>query len=230
MMGLTSAISLPLGIGVGLYVGEYGGRISGLVRFSVTSMRAISVFILGLAALGLVISSSGTAFAPVIQGVGSLIGRGGTYLTASIFLSFLVIPVVARCTEQGCRSLPPELREASISLGVTPGYTLTRLILPWSLPNIITGLLIGCAEVAGAVGVIMFIAGTGDYGVGPTRQVTSLDYLIFDEFFNRAGVHGIIMAPYQMMAAVLLLIIALGLSLAAVALKRRFGARFRSGS
>ncbi len=229
LMGLTSAISLPLGIGAGLYVGEYGGRLSGLVRFSINALRAISVFILGLAALSLVNSSVDSAFAGILQGAQHT-GPGGTYLTASIFLSFLVIPVIARCTEQGCHSLPRELREASVSLGVSPGYTLTRLILPWSLPNVVTGLLIGCAEVAGCTAVIMFIAGAGIYGVGPADQVTTLDFVVFDAFFGKEGVHSGTMGPYQAIAAVLLLIITLGLSLVAVALKRRFGARFRSGS
>lgn len=229
LMGLTTAISLPLGVGAGLYIGEYGGRMAGLVKFSVSALRAISVFILGLAALSLVNASVGTTFAGVLQGA-EHIGAGGTYIAASILLSFLVIPVIARCTDQGCRSLPQELREASVGLGASPGYTLTRLILPWSLPNIVTGLLIGCAEVAGSVAVIIFIAATGTGGVSPTDQVTSLGFVIFDSLFGREGLHSGVMGPYKLTAAALLLVMTLGLSLSAVAIKRRFGARFRIGT
>jgi phosphate transport system permease protein len=98
----------------------------------------------------------------------------GSYFTAAIILSLLVIPVIFRSTEEGIRSLPPEIRDGSMALGAPEGYTLTRIILPWSLPNILTGLLIGCAEVAGSVAVIMFIAGTGENGVSPLGEVTPL--------------------------------------------------------
>ncbi|MDY6835979.1 MAG: ABC transporter permease subunit, partial [Chloroflexota bacterium] len=222
LIGLTAAISLPVGVGAGLFISEYGGRLSSPVRFCITSLRAMSVFLLGLAALSIVQHSEETMLSSAIQGANS---TEGSFLTASIFLSLLVIPVISRATEEGCRSLPTDQREGSAALGSSEGYTLTRLILPWSLPNIVTGLLLGCAEAAGSLAVILFIAGQGDSGIGPFDQVTGLPLVLWgiqeDMSFRDT------MAPYQYSAALLLMMITLSLSIAALFLRNRFSKRYR---
>jgi phosphate transport system permease protein len=154
----------------------------------------------------------------------------GSFITAAIFLSFLVIPVIARCTEEGLRSLPNELREGSLALGASKEYTLARILLPWSAPNIITGLILGCAEVAGGVAVIMFIAGNGGHGIGgiwPLGETTSLDYMVFGVQSTDSLNYKDLMGYYQWSAALLVLIIALGLSIAGVVLKHKFSKRYR---
>ena len=229
LMALTSLISLPIGVAAGVLMGEYGGRLAEVVRFSLGALRGISVFILGITAFSLVKYSKGTFLSDSISGFYQVgehrIPEDGSFLIAAIFLSLLVIPIIARVTEEGIRSLPAELREGSLALGASEGHTLIRIILPWALPNIITGLLLGGAEAAGSVAVIMFLAGTGEHGVGLFREVTSLAYFIFDYRYNLQLRN--IMEGYQFSAALLLLVITLGLSIAALILKRRFAQRYR---
>lgn len=234
LMLLTSLISLPIGVGAGIYLSEYSrGWFGHAARFMITSLRAISLLILGLAAASLVYYTSNTPLAPVFHGMffngwEMQVADGGSYLTASLVLSLLVIPVIARATEEGCRSLPQDLREGSLALGASEEITLWRIVLPWSLPNIITALLIGCAEVAGSVAVILFISGRGDYGVGVFRQVTSLAFLIFDiRKGNRALVEAL--QPFQYSAGVLLLMITMGLGIASMLTKRWMTKAFRGG-
>jgi ABC-type phosphate transport system permease subunit len=196
-----------------------------------TALRAISVLILGITALTISTASKGTILSDIFAGyfvtpAGYKQTTNGTYVTAAIVMSMLVIPIIARATEEGCRSLPKEIREGSIGLGATEGFTLTHLIVPWSLPNIVTGFLLAAAESAGSVAVLLFIAGTGETGVGPLNQVTSLAYLIFGSEYGH-GAFKSSMGPYQFSAGVLLLVITMGLSASGLILKRRLMRRFR---
>lgn len=232
LMGLTSAISLPIGVGVGVYISEYGKSWTGaVVRSAITVLRSISVIILAMSMFSLVLSSTGTVFSDLIRGIYTdivgtrQVGRG-TFLIASAFISLLVIPVIARATEEGIRSLPREIYEASVGIGAPAGYTLLHVQLPWAFPNILTGVLLGCAEAAGTVTVILFVAGTGEYGVGLLNNVTSLSYLIFNIKYGLVSFNKI-MAPYQFTAAIILLLITMGLSAGALVLKHKVTRRFR---
>jgi phosphate transport system permease protein len=232
---LTSLISLPIGIGTGVYLSEFGQtRFGSTVRFAITSLRAISLLILAFFAVSLIHVAKDTLLAPLFSGTYNKLGEellssGGSYLTASLVISFVIIPVIARATEEGCRSTPNELREGSLALGATEDLTIRRIILPWALPNIVTSWLLGCAETAGAVAVLMYIAGTGEFGVGVTRQVTSLAYYIFNSYFFTDLARGGLMRPYAYMAAMMLLGITLGLGIAALLAKGWFARRYRGG-
>jgi ABC-type phosphate transport system permease subunit len=239
LMFLTATIALPVGVGTGVYLSEYGGRTAHVVGMCVSMLRSLSVFILGVTAFSLVRYSashaSGTALSDVVQGYYTGAGgfkqaANGSFITASVFLSLLVIPVIARATEEGCRSVPTDLRDGSKALGATDGHALLRILLPWSLPNIVTGLLLGLAEAAGSVTVLLFIAGTGQNGVGPFREVTSLAVLIFKAHPGKGPKSFTdFMSQYEFSAAFLLLIITLALTVGALVLKQRFAKRYRAG-
>jgi len=85
----------------------------------------------------------------------------GTWLTDLYYrranYSLLVIPIIARATEEGIRSVPLNLKEGSTALGASRQHTLFHILLPWSYPNIVTGLILGCAEAAGSLATIWFI-------------------------------------------------------------------------
>jgi len=232
LMALTTVIAFPIGAGAGVYLSEYSaGRLGNIVRTTITSLRAMSLFILGLTALSVSRFAADFSWAGLVRGTyfngfHTVVSSGGSYLTAAVILSLLVIPVIARATEEGCRSLPIELREGSYALGATEETTLRRVVLPWALPNIVTAWLISCAEVAGSVAVLIFIAGRGQYGVGIFRQVTSLAYLVFDIWFGEPSFKGL-MGGYQFSAGILLLLTTTGLGLAAMVSKRWLEKRYR---
>ncbi len=232
---LTALIALPVGVGAGVFISEYPGPLARLISFCTSMLRAISVFILGTAAFSVVDFASdyptGNAISDLARGYyhdanGFQHLAHGTYLLASVFLSLLVIPVIGRATEDGLRSVPREIREGSLALGATEGHGLTRILVPWTLPNIITGLLVGCAEAAGSVAVILFISGTGQYGIGPLKEPTSLAFLIFDVRYGLPAFQNT-MLPYQFTAALLLIGITLTFIIAALILRQRFGRRYR---
>jgi phosphate transport system permease protein len=240
IMGLTAIISLPIGMGAGIFIHQYAGpRLGGTIRFSTTALRAISGIILALTALSLTSlgngSLHGTFFNYLIDGFGyyangSLLTGRSSFLLASILISLLVIPLIARATEEGLKSLPRDIMEGSLAVGASPEHTLTNISLPWSLPNIITGLVLGCAEAAGALTIIFLIAGTGQLGVNPLSETTSLGYLIFDIRYGTQMGDAVqnFMGAYEYTAAFLLLIITVGLTVLALVLKNKFAGRYKS--
>jgi phosphate transport system permease protein len=235
LVGMTCLFALPIGVGAGIHMAEYRGWSSRLIGFSTTMLRAFSVFIIAVAAFNMVdlVSDRGAGdpLSDAIRGyysddTGTLHPSHGSYLLAAAFLATLVVPVIARATEEGFRSVPRDIREGSLSLGATEGHSLTRLYFPWALPQIVTGMLIGAAEAAGTVTVLLFIAGTGEFGVGPLREPTSLGFFIFQAHYGPDPFVKT-MQSYQFTAAVLLLVITLSLTIAALYLKSRARASYR---
>jgi ABC-type phosphate transport system permease subunit len=236
LMGLTVALALPIGVAVGIYLHEYAGKkLGGIIRFSTTALRSISGIIVAIFAINLLRGVGQDTFLDhIIHGFGHnvdgvlTVGRS-SFLFASAFIALLVIPLIARATEEGLSSLPPDIQEGSLGVGASKEYTLTHILLPWSLPNIITGLVLGCAEAAGALTIIFLIAGTGEYGVSPWNEVTSLSYLIFDCRFGSDMGDQVqrMMGSYQYTAALLLLVITVGLTIAAMTLKNITARRYK---
>lgn len=230
---LTSIISLPIGMAVGIYITEYSkGWLANIIKFSCSSLRSISVFILGLTAISLVTLTRSSVFAAVFAGYfydknGNSHISSGSFITAAIIISMLVIPVIARATEEGIRSTPKEIKEGSLALGTSQFYTLNHILIPWSLPNIITGVLLGCAEAAGSLATIWFICGTGEQGLTPFSPPTSLSYFIYlclgdvNVGFKNTEQY------YQYSAALILILITIGLSIAVLLLRRRLNKRLK---
>jgi ABC-type phosphate transport system permease subunit len=222
------------GVGAAVFMNEYPGRLAGIMRFCITMLRAIALFILGVAAFGAVRASqnvdSSSFLSQLIRGgysdASGVSAERGSFILAAVFLALLVIPVIARLTEEGLRSVPREIREGSVALGGTDGYNLRRVLLPWAAPNILTALIIAGAEVAGGLAAIMFIAVPGQNGIGPTSGVTDLDFAIFaTKYGPRVYVNS--MHDYGNVAAMLLLVLTFVLTLIAMAFRRRFAARYR---
>jgi len=235
LMGLTSLISLPIGVSVGIVMHEYAGpRVAGLLHFSTTALRSISGIILAVTAISLLsLPDKGTFWYNLFHGYGTdvngilQVGRS-SFLFASLFISLLVIPLIAKATQEGLSSLPVEIKEGSLAVGASKEHTLFHVQLPWSTPNIVTGLMLGCAEAAGALTIFFLIAGTGQFGTGPLNETTSLAYLIFDCRFGPVMGDPIQdMKTYQYTAALVLLVITLGLTVAAMIMKKNLAKRYK---
>ena len=234
LIALTLLFAILPGVGAGVFVSEYPGRAARVINFCATMLRAIAVFIIGATAIGVVhladALNSDSFLSLLIRGGwddGQRIqAQKGSFVLAALFLAMLVIPVIARLTEEGLRSVPREMREGSVALGSTDGYGLRRILLPWAAPNILTALILAGAEAAGSLAVIMFMASPGQNGVNLFTSVTSLDYAVFAAKYGPRDYWNS-MLPYQSTAALLLLVLTVGLTLAAMALQRRFAKRYR---
>ena len=146
MVALAAAISVPIGVGVALYLTEYGGegRLAKGVRFLIDVMTGVPSIVFGLF---IYISLVVTGFA------GSFAGWKG-----SIALALLMLPVVARAAEVVLLLVPQSLREAAFALGAPRWQVVLRIVLPTALPGIITGTMLAVARAAGETAPLLFTA------------------------------------------------------------------------
>jgi phosphate transport system permease protein len=146
IVGIASAIAVPIGIGVALYLVEYGRRsaFANVVRYFVDVMTGVPSVVFGLFIyIVLVLSGIGGSFA----------GWKG-----SVALALLMLPVVTRSAEVVLDLVPYGLREAALALGAPRWRVVLRVVLPTALPGLLTGSLLAIARGAGETAPLLFTA------------------------------------------------------------------------
>ena len=170
MVALASLIAVPFGIGVALYLVEYGRktRFANAVRYFVDVMTGVPSVVFGLFVyIVLVVTQIGGTFA----------GWKG-----SVALALLMLPVVTRSAEVVLNLVPDSLREAALALGAPRWRVITRVVLPTALPGLITGSLLAVARAAGETAPLLFSAA---YVFGTqfdlSQRMNSLPLQIFND-------------------------------------------------
>jgi phosphate transport system permease protein len=170
IVGLATAIAVPLGIGVALYLTEYGkeSRFANLVRYFVDVMTGVPSIVFGL-------------FIYIVL-VLAHVGGGFTGWKGSVALALLMLPIVTRSAEVVLLLVPASLREAALALGAPRWRVVTRIVLPTSLSGLITGSLLAIARGAGETAPLLFTAAgaqalTGNLG----QQMNALPLQIFSD-------------------------------------------------
>lgn len=146
MVALASLIAIPFGVGVALYLVEYGkrGRFANLVRYFVDVMTGVPSVVFGLFVyIVLVVTKVGGTFA----------GWKG-----SVALALLMLPVVTRSAEVVLNLVPDGLREGALALGAPRWRVVFRIVLPTALPGLVTGSLLAVARAAGETAPLLFTA------------------------------------------------------------------------
>jgi len=140
---LASLFGLPLGIGAGIYLAEYGrGRLATAVRFAADVLTGIPSITIGLFAYAALVVPFRT-FSAIAGGVA---------------LGVIMLPVVTRTTEEMIRLVPGSLREAALALGAPRWRVILSIVLPTALGGIVTGALLAVARVAGETAPLLFTA------------------------------------------------------------------------
>jgi phosphate transport system permease protein len=158
LIALATVISVPLGIGVALYLTEYGkeSRFANTVRYFIDVMTGVPSIVFGL-------------FVFIVLVLGRVGGSAYAGWKGSIALSLLMLPIVTRSSEVVLTLVPASLREAALALGAPRWRVVTRVVLPTSLSGLVTGALLAIARGAGETAPLLFTAfgamvATGDVG------------------------------------------------------------------
>ncbi len=145
MVALASAIAIPLGVGVALWLVDYGKSswFAHTVRFFVDVLTGVPSIVFGL-------------FIYIVL----IIGTGSTYAgyKGSIALSLLMLPIVIRSAEVILLLVPEALREAALALGAPRWRVIFKVVLPTALPGLVTGVLLAVARAAGETAPLLFTA------------------------------------------------------------------------
>lgn len=203
IVGIASLIGVPLGVGAGVYLAEKGeGPFGDVVRFTAEVLSGVPSIVVGLVAYGLVV----------------LPMRRFSALAGGVALAVLMVPVLARSTEELVRLVPTSLREASLALGVPEWRTSLRVVLRTALGGIVTAILLAVARAAGETAPLLFTALNNQYWNFRADQPTAS---LTVQIFNYA------VSPYEdwhakaWSAALVLLLVVGALSLMARFLARR---------
>lgn len=162
--------SAPLGIGAAIYLNEYSKNLvlNRLITIAVSCVNGVPSVVFGLFGVAFLINYFGISL-----------------LSGSIVLGLINIPIVILTTQEALKSVPNSLREGSVALGATKWQTIKKVVLPSSMPGILTGLIISVAKASGETAPIMWTAVTFTaapvrmiYGVIPNvfQPVNNLDY------------------------------------------------------
>ncbi len=145
IVALASAISVPVGVGVALWLVEYGRNsvFARVVRFFVDVLTGVPSIVFGLFVYIVLIVGTGTSYA----------GYKG-----SIALSLLMLPIVIRSAELILSLVPGALRESALALGAPRWRVIASVVLPTALPGLVTGVLLAVARAAGETAPLLFTA------------------------------------------------------------------------
>ncbi len=174
---------IPFGVGAAIYLHEYARPdhwFTRAVRFSVNNLAGVPSIVFGLFGLGFFIQFVGRN---LDRAMGlDLVWGQPALLWAALTLALLNLPVVIVTAEEALRSVPREMREASLGLGATRWQTVRYVLLPQALPGILTGAILSVSRGAGEVAPIMF-TGAAYFlpylPASPTDQFMELGYHIF---------------------------------------------------
>lgn len=136
LVGLTAAIAVPIGVGTALYLEEYArrGRLSTLIEINIANLAGVPSIIYGLLGLELFVRA---------------LGMGRSLLAGAMTLALLVLPIVVMATREALRAVPLDLREAGLALGATRWQVVRRVVLPMSMPGILTGSILAISRAIG---------------------------------------------------------------------------------
>jgi len=145
MVALASAIAVPIGVGVAVWLVEYGktGWFAQTVRFFVDVLTGVPSIVFGLFIYIVLVVGTGSSFA----------GYKG-----SLALSLLMLPVVIRSAEVILLLVPAGLRESALALGAPRWKVIFSIVLPTALPGMVTGVLLAVARAAGETAPLLFTA------------------------------------------------------------------------
>jgi phosphate transport system permease protein len=145
--GMAMLIVTPIAVLAAVYLAEYAvqGRLVSTIRFAADSLASVPSIVMGLFGLALFVEAAGIGF---------------SVTSAAFALSFLMLPIVMRTTEEAIRAVPKYIRWGSYGLGASKWQTVRRVVLPAATPRILTGILLATGRAAGETAVVMYTMST----------------------------------------------------------------------
>jgi len=203
--------AFPVGVMAGIYMNEYvkEGRVKRFIKLMTNNLAGIPSIVFGLFGMALFVNK---------------LKFGDSILAGSLTLGLLALPVVIRVTEEALKAVDDTFRHASLALGGTKLQTIIKVVLPISLPNIITGLILSIGRVSGETAPILFTVAAYFLPKLPTSifdQVMALPYHLY--VIATSGTQVEQSRPMAYGTALVLVLIVLILNLLANSLRKYFG-------
>ncbi|HOW16567.1 MAG TPA: phosphate ABC transporter permease PstA, partial [bacterium] len=140
---ITAILSIPLGMGCAIYLNEYAKQnlFTKLIRISIRNLAGVPSIVYGLFGVVLFVQ---------------LMNMGTSILAAGFTLSLMTLPMTITASEEALKSIPVSFREGSLALGATKWQAIKTNVLPYAIPGMLTGTILGLSRAAGETAPILF--------------------------------------------------------------------------
>lgn len=211
----TMIFALPLGITTAIYLSEYAkpSRFTRTIRLAIVTLAGVPSIVFGLFGLGLFVI---------------FLGFGTSILAGCLTLACMVLPTIIVASEEALRAVPQSLREGSLALGATKWQTIYKNVLPYSIPGMLTGSILGVGRAAGETAPILLTVAAFYLPKLPKSvfdQVMALPYHLY--ILATQHPEAAKVRPMAYATALVLLILVLGVNLAAILLRIHIRKKYR---
>jgi phosphate transport system permease protein len=196
LSGLAALGAIPVGIMSGVYMSEYAGsRSASAVRFAADTLNGVPSIVIGV----------------FVYGIAVLPLRQFSMVAGSMALGIMMIPIIARTTEELLRLVPNTLREGALALGATRARAMLTVVLPAALPGILTGVILALARIAGETAPLLFTSFNNRFwNTSPLQPTASLTVQIFTyasspyaEWHRQAWAGALVLVALVLMCSIL---------------------------
>jgi phosphate transport system permease protein len=200
---LGALFAIPIGVMSGIYVAEYKGtRFASIVRFAADTLNGVPSIVIGLFVYAV-------AVMPVARMSGGTITF--TALAGGLALGVMMIPIIARTTEELLLLVPQSLTEGALALGATRARAVFTVVLPAALPGIITGIVLALARIAGETAPLLFTSFNNRYwSTTLTQPMSSLTVQIYtyavapyDDWHRQAWAGALVLVVIVLLCSIL---------------------------
>lgn len=165
ILAIACALGVPLGVGSGIYLAEYGrNRFGNYIRFTADVLNGVPSIVVGVAVYALIV----------------LRQKHFSAFSGGVALGIMLVPAVTRATEEMLLMVPHSIREAALGLGVPEWRTTLSITLRTALPGVITAVMLGFGRIAGETAPLLFTAfGNQFWNLRPDQPTAALPLQIF---------------------------------------------------
>ncbi len=201
ILAIGSLFGVPLGIGAGVYLSEFGrSKYSQVIRFTADVLNGVPSIVMGIAVYALVVLRQGHFSA----------------FSGGIALGIMMVPTIARTTEEMLLMVPHSIREAAYGLGISQWRTTISITLRTAMSGVITGIMLAVARVAGETAPLLFTAfGNQFWNVKPEQPTAALPLQIytyaispFDDWHRQAWAGALVLIILIVSAVTLMRVVA----------------------
>ncbi len=200
ILGIGSIIGVPLGIGAGIYLAEYGrGKAANLIRFTADVLNGVPSIVIGIAAYALVVVTQ----------------KHFSALAGGVALGVMMVPTITRTTEEILLMVPGAVREAALGLGIPRWRSTLSITLRTASAGVITGIMLAFARIAGETAPLLFTAfGNQFWNTNPNQPTAALPLQIyvyaispFEEWHRQAWAGALVLVALIVLAVTIVRIV-----------------------
>jgi len=169
VIAITILVAFPLGVGTALYLEKYApkNRLASLIQVNINNLAGVPSVVYGIFGLTLFVR---------------IFGFGRSILAGSLTMALLILPLIIVSAQEALKTVPRELKEASYALGVTKWDTITGVIIPYSMPGVLTGTILAISRALGEAAPLLLVGGASAIWFSPGSvldQFTTLPLQIY---------------------------------------------------